>query len=92
MASPLAGVALFKELPEPGLEMLAERGRPKHFAAEVVIMRQGEASDALHVITRGRVRVQRGQAGETPLVLAELDTVYAAGYNTIRGTGRVRGC
>ncbi|TMC06025.1 MAG: cyclic nucleotide-binding domain-containing protein [Chloroflexi bacterium] len=72
MASSLAGVALFKELPEPGLEMLAERGRPKHFAAGAVIMRQGEASDALHVITRGRVRVERGQAGETPLILAEL--------------------
>src|SRR5207247_10638609 len=52
--------------------MLAERGRPRHFAAGVVIIRQGDASDALHVITRGRVRVERGQAGETPLVLAEL--------------------
>jgi CRP-like cAMP-binding protein len=72
MASPLARVALFKELPEPGLQMLAERGRPKHFAAGAVIMRQGDASDALHVITRGRVRVERDQAGEAPLVLAEL--------------------
>ena len=72
MTSPLAGVALFKELPEPGLQMLAERGRPKHFAAGVVIMRQGDASDALHVITHGRVRVERNQPGDTPLVLAEL--------------------
>jgi CRP-like cAMP-binding protein len=72
MASPLAHVALFKELPEPGLQMLAERGRPKRFAAGTMIMRQGDASDALHVITRGRVRVERDRAGETPLVLAEL--------------------
>ena len=72
MKSPLDGVALFKELPEPGLQMLAERGRPKHFAAGEVIMRQGDVSDALHVITRGRVRVERDQPGETPLVLAEL--------------------
>ena len=72
MKSPLDGVALFKELPEPGLQMLAERGRPKQFAKGTVIMRQGDASDALHVITRGRVRVERDQAGETPLVLAEL--------------------
>ena len=72
MKSPLDGVALFKELPEPGLQMLAERGRPKHFAAGEVIMRQGDPSDALHVITRGRVRVERDQPGETPLVLAEL--------------------
>jgi len=89
MASSLAGVALFKELPEPGLEMLAERGRPKHFAAGAVIMRQGEASDALHVITRGRVRVERGQPGETPLVLAELgpgDVIGEMGLldNTLR--------
>jgi len=75
MTTPLARVALFKELPEPGLQMLAERGRPKQFAKGTVIMRQGEASDALHVITRGRVRVERDQAGgEAPLVLAELGT------------------
>jgi CRP-like cAMP-binding protein len=72
VTSPLEGVALFKELPEPGLQTLAERGRPKHFAAGDVIMRQGDASDALHVITRGRVRVEREQPSETPLVLAEL--------------------
>lgn len=72
MTSPLARVALFKELPEPGLQMLAERGRPKQFAKGAVIMRQGDASDALHVITHGRVRVERDQAGDTPLVLAEL--------------------
>jgi len=72
MKSPLDGVALFKELPEPGLQTLAERGRPKRFAAGEVIMRQGDTSDALHVITRGRVRVERAQASEPPLVLAEL--------------------
>jgi CRP-like cAMP-binding protein len=72
VTSPLARVALFKELPEPGLQMLAERGRPKHFATGTVIMRQGDASDTLHVITRGRVRVDRDQTGDTPLVLAEL--------------------
>lgn len=72
MSSPLARVALFKELPEPGLQTLAQRGRPKHFATGDVIMRQGDPSDALHVITRGHVRVERGQPGETPLLLAEL--------------------
>jgi CRP/FNR family transcriptional regulator len=72
MTSPLARVALFKELPEPGLQMLAERGRPKHFEPGAVVMRQGEASDVLHVITRGHVRVERSQPGEAPLVLAEL--------------------
>jgi len=72
VTSPLDHVALFKELPEPGLQMLAERGRPKHFATGEVIMRQGDVSDALHVITRGRVRVERDQPGDTPLVLAEL--------------------
>jgi len=70
--TPLDGVALFKELPEPGLQMLAERGRPRHFATGEVIMQQGDASDALYVITSGRVRVEREQAAETPLVLAEL--------------------
>ncbi len=72
MASPLAGVTLFKELPEQGLQTLAERGRPRHFATGEMIMRQGDTSDALHVITRGRVRVEREQPGDTPLVLAEL--------------------
>jgi len=72
VTSPLAGVALFKDLPEPGLQTLVERGRPKRFAAGDVIMRQGDSSEALHVITRGRVRVERSQAAETPLVLAEL--------------------
>jgi CRP/FNR family cyclic AMP-dependent transcriptional regulator len=72
VTSPLARVTLFKELPEPGLQTLAERGRPKHFATGDVIMRQGDASDALHVITRGSVRVERGQPDETPLVLADL--------------------
>ena len=72
MKTPLDGVALFKELPEPGLQMLAERGRPRHFATGEVIMQQGDASDALYVITSGRVRVERDQAAEPPLVLAEL--------------------
>jgi CRP-like cAMP-binding protein len=72
VTSPLARVALFKELPEPGLQTLAERGRPKHFSTGDVIMRQGDPSDALHVITRGRVRVERSQPGDTPLVLADL--------------------
>jgi CRP-like cAMP-binding protein len=72
MTSRLARVALFKELPEPGLEMLAERGRPKRFAKGEVIMRQGDPSDTLHVITRGTVSVERSQPGEEQLVLAEL--------------------
>ena len=72
MTTPLARVALFKELPEPGLQTLAGRGRPRHFATGDVIMRQGDASDALHVIVRGRVRVERSQPNERPLVLADL--------------------
>ena len=79
MHSPLASVALFRSIPSDGLDALAERGRPRRFAKGDVLMRQGEPSDVLHVIQRGRVRVERVLPDEPVVILAELDATEVVG-------------
>lgn len=73
MLDALVTVDLFKALPVDALERLIQRGQRRTFPAGVSLMRQGEPSDAMYVIERGRVRVERThpQLTET-ILLAEL--------------------
>lgn len=68
----LERVELFKPIPPAGIRRLAERGTPHRFAAGDTLMRQGEPSHTLFVITSGRVRIERALAGAGPVELAEL--------------------
>lgn len=68
----LERVELFKPIPPAGLRRLAERGAARHFTEGDTLMRQGEPSHSLFVITSGRVRVARALAENAPVELADL--------------------
>src|SRR2546430_1715263 len=69
----LSQVRLFEGIPLDGLSRLAKRGKRRSFPAGGRLMRQGQASRSLHVILRGRVRVERTHQDLTePLTLSEL--------------------
>jgi len=69
----LSEVHLFEGIPLNGLSGLAKRGKRRSFPAGSRLMRQGQASKSLHVILRGRVRVERAHQDLTdPLLLSEL--------------------
>lgn len=71
--SELNGVGVIRGLSAEGVRILADKGRPRSFAKGGVLVRQGEVAETVHVIVRGRVRVERAHpALVEPLVLAEL--------------------
>jgi CRP-like cAMP-binding protein len=69
----LLRAGVFKALPERACVELAAFGRRRLFAPDVPLMRQGEPATCMHLILRGRVRVERSHpALLDPLPLAEL--------------------
>lgn len=70
----MAGVAAFHDLPERALTLLAGGARRCEYEPGAILMRQGDASDCLHVIASGRVRVEKSvpEAGSEPVLLGEL--------------------
>ena len=73
MLTILSRIELFAALPLEGLAALAEQGRRRSFRAVSLIMRQGDVCQFMHVIVKGRVRVQRWHPSLTaPMVLEEL--------------------
>jgi CRP-like cAMP-binding protein len=70
----------FRGLSPPALDRLVELVRHRSFAAGSLLMRQGEPSDALHVIASGRVAIERTHpALLKAVVLAELSSGAAIG-------------
>jgi CRP/FNR family transcriptional regulator, anaerobic regulatory protein len=55
----LTDVDLFQDFPPEGLERLLAEGRPRTFQTGEPLLRQGEVSDVMYVIVRGRVRRER---------------------------------
>jgi CRP-like cAMP-binding protein len=73
MLTVLASAAIFRSLRSDELARLATLGRRRVFPSGELLMRQGEASDCLHAILRGRVRVERTRSDRrAPLFVAEL--------------------
>jgi CRP-like cAMP-binding protein len=69
----LARVPQLNSLPPRVLEQLASRGERRTFLPGAVLMRQGDASDCMHVIMNGRVRVEQSHAALiAPIELAVL--------------------
>lgn len=68
----LERVELFRPIPAAGLRRLADRGVLRRFGAGETLMRQGETSRTMYVITSGRVRVERWLPDERSVTLAEL--------------------
>src|SRR5690349_8943792 len=72
IVSALSQIELFRGIPLEALARLAEYGQLCSFQAGEPLMRQGDRSEALHVILKGRVRVERqNPSHDEPLVLAE---------------------
>ena len=68
----LAQVDIFRELPHTALGRLVEQGHRRTFRAGSRLMRQGEVAVSLHVILRGRVRVERSHPSfKAPVALVE---------------------
>ena len=65
-------VPLFRELPEDALASLAARAHSVTFLPGDTIIGEDERGDALYVITRGRVQVERNHPGGDRTILAEL--------------------
>ena len=57
MAADLARIALFQGLKAEDLRSLAARAALRSVPAETMLMRQGDAPDALYAILRGKVKV-----------------------------------
>ncbi len=70
----LAGVPIFRELPDAELDALAERASEHFYAPGQTVIEEGEPSDRLFVVLSGRVRVLEATHDplETTLVLGEL--------------------
>jgi CRP-like cAMP-binding protein len=69
----LAQTELFKSVPRQDLQWLARHTQTRAFRAGSVLMRQGEASETMHVIVSGRVRVERAPLQANALLhLADL--------------------
>ncbi len=72
MPTLLTEVEIFRPLPDSALEALAMRGQHRRYAPGEVLMRQGDASQVMHVVLSGRVRVDREDSGGEKVLLAEL--------------------
>jgi CPA1 family monovalent cation:H+ antiporter len=68
----MSRVALFQGLAPETLEAVATEARPVTFLPGDVVVGEGEHGDALYVVTRGRVRVTRRDAGGAPHHVADL--------------------
>jgi len=73
MLDALSQADMFEGIPLDGLARLARSGIKRTFAAGSVLMRQGDVSETMYVILRGRVQVDRShpQLSE-PITLAVL--------------------
>jgi CRP/FNR family transcriptional regulator, nitrogen oxide reductase regulator len=70
VAQRLAGLPGIAELPEPCRAALAERGRLATFRPEEPILREGQASESLFVVLRGRVKMSRATPVGRTVILA----------------------
>ncbi len=73
MQSVLSQVEVFQFLPQDALASLSKLAEKRTFRTGSELMRQGEPSATIYVITRGRVKVERSLPGiPHPVVLTEL--------------------
>ena len=56
----LKSVSLFRDLPHPGLVMVASAAVEKRYQPGEYLLRTGEAGDGLYIIIEGNVRIERG--------------------------------
>jgi CRP-like cAMP-binding protein len=69
IAADLAKISLFQGSPEADLGKLADRAEKRTLPAETTFIREGERSDSLYIILRGRVKVYLTDAAGKKLVV-----------------------
>jgi CRP-like cAMP-binding protein len=70
VAQRLAGLAGLEDLPESCRAALAERGRLATYRAEDLILREGQITESLFVVLRGRVKMSRATPVGRTVILA----------------------
>lgn len=70
LADELAGIAMFAGLDRPLLERLGAASRPRRLVRGQLLCGEGEPSDQLYLVRKGRLRVFRGSAHGDELVLS----------------------
>ncbi|OIO10105.1 MAG: hypothetical protein AUJ52_05055 [Elusimicrobia bacterium CG1_02_63_36] len=78
----LGSLELFRSLPPEEIHALVGEVEPVSFPAGQVLMREGEAPEALYLVMDGQLRVERGAA-----VVARLDRGGVAGEMALLGDG-----
>lgn len=72
LATALAAVPLFADLPADDLETLAAALKRKRFAIGQTVFKEGDEGNSFYVIQSGLVKVQRGAATGKEVILAML--------------------
>jgi len=88
----LAGVDLFREVPQQTRDDLAERMKKLTFADGEVIIRQGDPGDSLYVIRNGEVVVQVEVGGQTREVAVLRDGAFFGEMSLMTGEARKATC
>ena len=78
----LKSVSLFAEFEPDELALLGRNLQPAHFSPGDVILEEGKANRALHILKSGRIRVTR-QVGEREVSLCDLFTGQTFGELSI---------
>ena len=79
----------FRAVDPAQLKDIARLGHRRLFLADAVLMDQGEASESLHIIVKGRVKVEREVAGGDIIFLAEVGAGDIVGeMGVLRGDAR----
>jgi two-component sensor histidine kinase len=69
----LSEISLLEPIPAAALARLAEQSTIRRFAAGVHVVQQGEVSESLFLVVRGRVRAERSSGpGIEPVILGEI--------------------
>lgn len=88
----LAGVDLFREVPQETRNELAERMRKLTFGDGEIIIKQGDPGDSLYVIRNGEVAVQVEVAGQKREVAVLRDGAFFGEMSLMTGEARKATC
>src|SRR5947209_5335342 len=69
----LRGVSLFRDLPEPELEMLADSFLHRRYGRNELIFSQGDPGDGLYIIAVGQVSIGRAGPTGNEVIISMLD-------------------
>ena len=75
-------------LPAPLLDRLSRRGGSRSFAANAILINEGDATDSLYVVLSGRVKVYASSDSGRDIVLAELGPGEYFGELSLDGARR----